>query len=112
MGCAANAASEIVQASWLQPKTIDYKCAINLVASVDKECESKIVATIRRDFADHSILAEEETQLEGAQREYRWIVDPLDGTTNFAHGYPQLVKRPERTLTAFPPGDRKFSTRP
>jgi Inositol monophosphatase family len=48
--------------------------------------------------------------LTAQQRDYRWIVDPLDGTTNFAHGYPQLMKMPERTLTAFPPGDRKLAT--
>src|SRR5499425_2551514 len=83
---AANAAGEIIRAGWLQPKTIGYKGAIDLVTSVDKECESKIVATIRRDFPDHSILAEEETEIEGLQEEYRWIVGPLDGTTNFAHG--------------------------
>jgi len=87
---AANAAGEIIRPSWQQPKLIDYKGAIDLVTSVDKECERTIVEVIRRNFPDHSILAEEETELEGAQREYRWIVDPLDGTTNFAHGYPQF----------------------
>lgn len=87
---AANAAGEIIRPSWQQPKLIDYKGAIDLVTSVDKECERTIVEVIRRKFPDHSILAEEETELEGAQREYRWIVDPLDGTTNFAHGYPQF----------------------
>ena len=87
---AANAAGEIIRPSWQQPKLIDFKGAIDLVTSVDKECERTIVEVIRRKFPDHSILAEEETELEGAQREYRWIVDPLDGTTNFAHGYPQF----------------------
>jgi len=87
---AANAAGEIIRASWQQPKLIDYKGAIDVVTSVDKECERTIVEVIRRNYPDHSILAEEETELEGAQREYRWIVDPLDGTTNFAHGYPQF----------------------
>ena len=85
---AASTAGEIIRSSWQQPQTIAYKGAIDLVTS-DKECEEKIVATIRRDFPDHSILAEEATQIEGAQREYCWIVDPLDGTTNFTHGYPQ-----------------------
>lgn len=87
---AANAAGEIVRASWQKPKLIDYKGAIDLVTSVDRECERTIVETIQRNYPDHSILAEEETDLEGAQHEYRWIVDPLDGTTNFAHGYPQF----------------------
>jgi myo-inositol-1(or 4)-monophosphatase len=87
---AANAAGEIIRASWQQPKVIDYKGAIDLVTSVDKECERTIVEVVRRNFPGHSILAEEETAIEGSQREYRWIIDPLDGTTNFAHTYPQV----------------------
>jgi len=87
---AASSAGEIIRSNWQQPQIIDYKGAIDLVTSVDRECENKIVSTIQRDFPDHSILAEEATEIEGAQPEYRWIVDPLDGTTNFAHGYPQF----------------------
>ena len=87
---AANAAGEIIRANWDQPKTIDYKGAIDLVTSVDRLSERKIVDLLQRNFPGHSILAEEETAVEGAQNEYRWILDPLDGTTNFAHGYPQF----------------------
>ena len=87
---AANAAGEIIRANWQQPKNIDYKGAIDLVTSVDRECERKIVRIIQEDFPGHSILAEEETNVEAPQRPYRWIIDPLDGTTNFAHGYPQF----------------------
>ena len=71
-------------------RSIDYKGAIDLVTSVDRDCERKIVEIIRRKFPNHGILAEEETKIESCQSEYRWIVDPLDGTTNFAHGYPQF----------------------
>src|SRR5260370_25510136 len=87
---ATNAAGAIIRANWQQPKTIDYKGAIDLVTSVDRECEGKIIDVIRRNFPDHSILAEEETDVQGAQSQYRWIVDPLDGTTNFVHSYPQF----------------------
>ena len=87
---AANAAGAIIRENWQQPKTIDYKGAIDLVTSVDRECERQIVDVIRRNFPDHSILAEEETDVDGAQNHYRWIIDPLDGTTNFAHSYPQF----------------------
>jgi myo-inositol-1(or 4)-monophosphatase len=87
---AANAAGEIIRDSWQQPKTIDYKGAIDLVTTIDKETERKIVEVIQRSFPDHSILAEEETDLRGNDNEYRWIIDPLDGTTNFAHSYPQV----------------------
>jgi myo-inositol-1(or 4)-monophosphatase len=87
---AANNAGEIIRQNWQRPKTIDYKGAIDLVTSVDRESEWTIVDVIRRNFPDHSILAEEETDVRGAQNQYRWIIDPLDGTTNFAHGYPQF----------------------
>ena len=87
---AASAAGEIIRTNWQQPKTIGYKGAIDLVTSVDRDSERKIVEIIQRNFPSHSILAEEETNVEGTQNEFRWIVDPLDGTTNFAHGYPQF----------------------
>jgi myo-inositol-1(or 4)-monophosphatase len=87
---AANSAGEIVRTRWQLPKTIDYKGAIDLVTSVDRETERSIAETIQRNFPSHSILAEEETDLRGDDNEYRWIIDPLDGTTNFAHGYPQV----------------------
>jgi myo-inositol-1(or 4)-monophosphatase len=87
---AANAAGELIRENWQQPKTIDYKGAIDLVTSVDRETERTIVELIRRNFPDHSILAEEETDVEVKENEYRWIIDPLDGTTNFVHSYPQV----------------------
>jgi myo-inositol-1(or 4)-monophosphatase len=87
---AADAAGEIIRASWQQPKTIDYKGAIDLVTTIDRETERKIVEVLQRNCPDHAILAEEETDLRRDDNEYRWIIDPLDGTTNFAHGYPQV----------------------
>ena len=86
---AANTAGDIIRDNWELPKSVDYKGAIDLT-SVDREAERKIVEVIRRNFPHHSILAEEETEVEGKENEYRWIIDPLDGTTNFAHGYPQV----------------------
>jgi myo-inositol-1(or 4)-monophosphatase len=86
----AAAAGELIQESWQKPKTIEYKGAVDLVTSVDRESEQLIVATIQNYFPDHSILAEEKTIVNGTDRECRWIIDPLDGTTNFAHGYPQF----------------------
>lgn len=74
----AKAAGEIIRASWQQPKTVDYKGAIDLVTSVDKECENKIVETIRSSYPDHSILAEEETDHKGAKpgSSIRWTAPP------------------------------------
>ncbi len=61
----------------------------DLVTSVDEAAEQAIIATIRSRFESHAILAEETGEQTG--RGYTWIVDPLDGTTNFIHGYPQYA---------------------
>jgi myo-inositol-1(or 4)-monophosphatase len=61
----------------------------DLVTEADKKAEKEILAVIRSDFADHAILAEESGQLTQKESDYLWVIDPLDGTTNYAHGYPQ-----------------------
>jgi myo-inositol-1(or 4)-monophosphatase len=86
---AARAAGTIIADNWQRPKEIDYKGAIDLVTSVDRASERAIVEILQREFPEHSILAEEETDRRGSPAPYLWIIDPLDGTTNFAHGYPQ-----------------------
>ncbi len=68
-------------------KNISYKGEINLVTDVDKTCEDIIVGTIKKYFPSHSILSEENYTLV-MPAEYRWVIDPLDGTTNYAHGLP------------------------
>jgi len=87
---AARTAGGILRDHWRLPKAVFYKGAIDLVTSADRDSERTVTELIRRNFPDHSILAEEETDIQNTQSEYRWIVDPLDGTTNFAHGYPQF----------------------
>lgn len=69
-------------------RTIDYKEAYNIVTDVDKASEAKIVSIIRGEFPDDDILAEEGGFTEGAGLNRRWLIDPLDGTTNYAHTYP------------------------
>ncbi|WP_243372399.1 inositol monophosphatase family protein [Geotalea sp. SG265] len=66
---------------------IEFKGEINLVTEVDKACEALIVQTIRADFPDHDILAEE-NDYAAVGKPCKWIIDPLDGTTNYAHGFP------------------------
>lgn len=61
----------------------------DFVTQVDKAAEDAILAIIRQAYPDHAVLAEESGNAEGAKSEYRWIIDPLDGTTNFIHGFPQ-----------------------
>lgn len=87
---AAHTAGDIIRANWQRPMSISYKGAIDLVTTVDRDSERAIVDLLQRNFPHHSILAEEETDLRGTDSRHRWIVDPLDGTTNFAHGYPQF----------------------
>lgn len=67
---------------------IEYKAAINLVTDADRRAEDCIVQTILAAHPSHRILAEERGQGGGTNSRYQWIVDPLDGTTNFAHGFP------------------------
>ena len=66
---------------------VEFKGTINPVTEIDKQCERLIVDGIHKHFPDHDILAEEGT---GARltSDYRWIVDPLDGTVNYTHAYP------------------------
>jgi myo-inositol-1(or 4)-monophosphatase len=67
--------------------TVRYKGEINLVTEADRLSESLIVERIRGSFPDHDILTEESPEIVNGSC-FRWIVDPLDGTTNYAHGYP------------------------
>ena len=62
--------------------------SIDLVTEVDHACERAIVAVLERERPADGILAEEGHGREIEGCEWRWVVDPLDGTTNFAHGYP------------------------
>ncbi len=68
-------------------KQIERKGAINLVTEVDKLCEKLIFEGIHSAFPDHDVLGEEGIA-ERRKSEFRWIVDPLDGTTNYAHSFP------------------------
>jgi myo-inositol-1(or 4)-monophosphatase len=63
--------------------------SIDLVTEADRESEKAVIKTLSRAFPDHAILAEESGANAQTSR-HRWIIDPLDGTTNFAHGYPQF----------------------
>ncbi|MCX5820623.1 MAG: inositol monophosphatase family protein [Deltaproteobacteria bacterium] len=67
--------------------TVQYKGEINLVTEADRLSEALIVDRIRRSFPDHDILTEESPEIVSGSG-FRWIIDPLDGTTNYSHGYP------------------------
>jgi len=61
----------------------------DFVTEVDQKAEQEIIYTLRKAFPSHGILAEESGLREGD--DYQWIIDPLDGTTNFLHGFPQFA---------------------
>jgi myo-inositol-1(or 4)-monophosphatase len=67
--------------------TVAHKGEVDLVTEVDNACEELIVNSLRSLFPDHSFLAEENVYDSGSAP-YKWVIDPLDGTTNFAHGFP------------------------
>jgi myo-inositol-1(or 4)-monophosphatase len=68
-------------------ESIDYKSAFNIVTDVDKGAEKLIIQTLRDAFPDDTILAEEGGRGGGNPKKI-WLIDPLDGTTNFTHSYP------------------------
>src|SRR5688572_5074070 len=64
------------------------KAANDFVSEVDREAEQAIISTLREAYPGHAILAEESGA--SGSSEFRWVIDPLDGTTNFLHGFPQF----------------------
>ncbi len=68
---------------------IDYKGEIDLVTEADRMSEELLIGEISRRFPDHDILSEETVATEKGSR-CRWVIDPLDGTTNYAHGFPMF----------------------
>jgi myo-inositol-1(or 4)-monophosphatase len=68
---------------------IDSKGRNDFVTDIDRAAEADIIATVRRSYPDHAFLGEESGR--SGTGETTWIIDPLDGTTNFLHGFPQYA---------------------
>ncbi|MFQ5659753.1 MAG: inositol monophosphatase family protein [Gammaproteobacteria bacterium] len=73
----------------IQGLSVSSKGRNDFVTEVDRQAESIIIGAIHKAYPDHGILAEESGTQSGD--EYRWIIDPLDGTTNFLHGFPHFA---------------------
>jgi myo-inositol-1(or 4)-monophosphatase len=85
---AAQAAGDIIRSYFHGKFRIDSKDSVNnLVTEVDKHAEDRIIAIIKRDFPGHTIISEEIGEMI-QDSSYQWIIDPIDGTVNFAHGIP------------------------
>jgi len=113
---ARRAASIITRASLnLDVLTVKHKTFNDFVSEVDRAAEQAIINVLKHAYPEHAILAEES----GAQgdSEYLWIIDPLDGTTNFLHGFPQyavsIALSHKQTLTqavVYDPGRNELFT--
>lgn len=89
-GAAAEIAREagaLLREFYARGVATEYKGDVDLVTEADRASETLIRERLQRRFPEHGIYGEEGTR-DGLDAEFRWYVDPLDGTTNFAHGFP------------------------
>ena len=88
---AARRAGSIIERAAVSgvPLDVRAKRVNDFVTQVDRAAEEAVIDVVRRSYPEHAILAEESGETKGAAAEYCWIIDPLDGTTNFIHGFPQ-----------------------
>nr|HID59655.1 inositol monophosphatase [Desulfobacterales bacterium] len=84
---AVGRAGEILCDYWGSTLAVEKKGSIDLVSEADIESEKAIIGIIHENFPDHSIIAEEKGSILGESR-YQWVIDPLDGTTNYTHTLP------------------------
>ena len=87
MQALAREAGVLLMDYFRQHVKIEYKGDVDLVTVADRKSEALILERIRKQFPTHDVMGEEGTRIETGS-DYKWYVDPLDGTTNFAHGYP------------------------
>jgi myo-inositol-1(or 4)-monophosphatase len=87
MQAMAREAGALLMEYFRQHVKIEYKGDVDLVTIADRKSEALILERIRKQFPSHDVMGEEGTRIETGS-DYKWYVDPLDGTTNFAHGYP------------------------
>jgi myo-inositol-1(or 4)-monophosphatase len=85
---AARQAGEVLKESARVGFRVEHKNVIDLVTDADCRAEQRIIEVIQKAFPSHRILAEERGLARQSPSLYQWVIDPLDGTTNFAHGFP------------------------
>jgi len=88
---AAQAGAAVIRAAWGKPPRVEHKGDVDLVTETDLAAEAAVLAVLRAAFPGDVFVSEEDGRsgLEGASR--WWWIDPLDGTTNFAHGFPHFA---------------------
>jgi myo-inositol-1(or 4)-monophosphatase len=81
-------AGRLLKEELRRSRTIEYKGEINLVTDADRMAEKMLLDGLKEAFPDHAVLAEESGAHRVKNATHLWIIDPLDGTTNYAHRYP------------------------
>lgn len=84
-------AGAILRSRFGEPHDISFKGPLDLVTEADKAAELLIASRLRSAFPDHDLLGEEGSRSENTGARFRWVIDPLDGTTNFAHNLPTFA---------------------
>lgn len=87
---AASEAARVLKSACDREKVVERKSPLELVTDTDRRVEAMIVDIIRKEFPEHSVVAEESPRVTGTS-DWVWYVDPLDGTTNFAHAFPHFA---------------------
>ena len=87
---AALAGAKAIQRVQANGFRVRYKAARNLLTEADLASQAAVQRVLSKAFPDHNLLMEENLDLRQGS-EYTWLVDPLDGTTNFAHGFPMYA---------------------
>jgi myo-inositol-1(or 4)-monophosphatase len=87
MQAMAREAGSLLMEYFRQHVKIEYKGDVDLVTVADRKSDALILERIRHQFPTHDVMGEEGARIETGS-EYKWYVDPLDGTTNFAHSFP------------------------
>lgn len=89
---AAREAGAIIKAAWDQPRKVEHKGTFDLVTETDKQCEETVLTRLSSAFPTHKFIGEENSSAQGftdeLTEEPTWMVDPVDGTTNFVHRFP------------------------
>lgn len=101
---AARAAGRVITKSYGNPQhlEIESKAHNDFVTNVDRAAEEAIIATIKKSYPKHSIMAEESGVMVGEDADYQWVIDPLDGTTNFMRGIPHFCVSIALTVKGVP----------
>ncbi|KAH6756940.1 myo-inositol monophosphatase like 1 [Perilla frutescens var. hirtella] len=88
---AAKTGAQVIMDAVNKPRNVTYKGLTDLVTDTDKMSEAAILDVVKKNFQDHLILGEEGGIIGDSSSDYLWCIDPLDGTTNFAHCYPSFA---------------------